>query len=220
MNVPSQDNDSKQIFQFRLRLLLTSVAFCAALMSGIQPLILAAWVAVILFAIWMKAWWSAAAMIAGLVFISATGMATTHQVRLDTGDQRTLLWGIPIEYRPTETELRQALLQLDGARHRREWVTVGERHLSMLRVWYESAGAWAREDQTVAELLMLDLADYEKRDASQQSVEWITVLSMTDFEDEETGGSIFENWESAPEVKSYIAEATHRRRVGAIRSIE
>lgn len=109
------------------------------------------------------------ALIAVLAVILFTGYGTSAQVRLDTGDLRHCILGIPCSYEMMPEPERSTLLQLakNSPILRPDWYTCAVFPLRtsnnshyMCRGFYRDAARWAGTDATIARFAAEDIATY------------------------------------------------------------
>ncbi|WP_146585754.1 hypothetical protein [Posidoniimonas polymericola] len=152
-------------------------------------------------------------IVVGLAVITSTGVGSSVQVRLDTGDQRVCYWGIPAYYRLMPPEVRRTLASLEDEEAPNRWVwcatQVGSNNAdAMVHRFYRCAAVWVSEDREVAKLIVRDLADYLRKTHATQGLPdcspmlWPDVVEVgEDFAD----GTVVVGWASMPEVQRYLA---------------
>ncbi len=198
-------------FQFSLRLLLVVTFFVSIVLGlGIHgiPLIAAATAAVFLLRKRKRGW--AAGVVVGLLFVTLLGAGTSVEVRLDTGDQRTLLWGIPVAFHPMDDSARRALLSVDDpvVPPRWEWCAqqVGSNNAdAMVYRFYYEASAWVDEDPEIAKLVVRDLADYMRSTHARYSLPECTAMIWPDVVDcSQEPARVIDGWKENPGVLGYL----------------
>ena len=201
---------------------LTAVAVVLAFGFGVLPLLGAAWAIPHLWKKGQSGW--AGAVVAGLLILPLLGVGTSVSVRLDTGDQRTEVWGIPISWAPMREPARSSLLTLKGADSRRRWrwcaQQVGSNNANaMVRRFYVDAAAWVDVDPEVAQFVVADIASYVETTHATSGLPDCTTLIWPDVIDRSTGTPrVLDAWEHNPDVLAYLAQkgynpssAKHRR---------
>ena len=160
--------------------------------------------------------WAAAlgtcALIVGLPALIVSGVA--FQVRLDTGDQRVAIWGIPFEGRPMSVGPREALLSLNDPGTPRRWVSCDRRGGSnrtdvMLYDFYRRASAWVDVEPEIAKLAVRDLADWVSATHARHGLPHCTsVISATVVERYGPPGDrrvrVVDGWRRDPDVQFYL----------------
>lgn len=204
-------NDDDAPIHFTLKSILIVVAAVAIVLAfGVRvlPLVCAAWFVTHLWNKGQSGW--AGLVIIGLCYLSIQDFATSVSVRLDTGDQRTEVWGIPISWAPMPEPARSALLTLKGADSRRRWQLV--RHFGthnvrhMVRQFYADAAAWVDVDPEVARFVVADIATYVETPHATTIGPFGTLL-RPDVIDRSTGTSrVLDKWEQNANVLAYLAQ--------------
>ena len=154
----------------------------------------------------------AGTVIACFLFVTFLGFGTSALVRLDTGDQRQLLWGIPIRQMPMYDSPRQALLLLHDPEIREEWTWCAQQLGSnnadlMVYSFYGRAAAWVDVDPEIAKLLVRDIANYVRTTHAMQGLPNCSGMIglNVDQDHEHDRWRVIEGWQSKPEVIDYLA---------------
>ncbi len=157
----------------------------------------------------------AAAIVLTLVLcgVSILGMADSRQVRLDTGDQRRLFWGIPIVDEPMEQNQRRALSSLNAGVPA-EWVWCGTRSpgwsgcgsVAVYQEYYYAA-AWIAIDPPIACQVLRNVADHTRRTGGMSGTPspCHAMWSPDVLIDDGAGGlQLVQGWQDNPRVKTYL----------------
>jgi hypothetical protein len=199
-------------YQFSLLSLLLAfpvVAWCVG--TGIQGTVLgAAIIAAVLLNIKRKRW-AAAGVIAGFLVLSSIGVGNSVEVRLDTGDQRFLFWGIPTGgSRCLRPELRDRLLTLDDPEVPSQWVwcatQVGSNNAdAMVFGFYRAAASWIEVDPAIAKLLIRDISTYVRTTHATHGLPECTSMLFPDVVERNDGRyQVVANWRNNPDVQWYL----------------
>lgn len=188
--------------------LLTAVAVVLAFGASVLPLVGTTWGVIYL---WKKGQTGlAAAVVAGFLISPIVGIGSSVSVRLDTGDQRTEIWGIPISWTIMHEPARSALLSLEGADSLRRWrwcaQQVGSNNADrMVYGFYVDAAAWVDVDPRVAKLVVADIASYvETTHATSGLPDCITMSGPDVIDRSAENRRVFDGWRQNPDVMAYL----------------
>ncbi len=198
--------------QFSLRaLLLTVLVVAIGFSCGAAGLVLAAAVAGTCYFLLKNEVAKAIGVTAGFLFLSCSGVGDSVQVRLDTGDQRRLFWGIPVSDRPMETESRRAIVSLEDLDVPQRWASCAPKVGSnspdgMIYRYYNCAAAWVDVDPEIGKFVIRDIADYVQTTHGARGLPTFTSMTWPDVVSRQDDGMrVVEAWKDNPEVQAYLA---------------
>jgi hypothetical protein len=181
------------LFTFRLQVVIFAVAVIAVVYLFVQ-----------------RRAKPALGILAVILILSCLGFGNTMQVRLDTGDQRDLFWGIPFHYRNLDPESRRALLSLGDSDVPNQWIwcatAVGWNQVGFgVQRDYRCAAAWVNVDPEIAKLIVRDLAAYVQSThalrglPSCTSMLWPPVIDPSKFPYQ-----VIAEWKTDQGVRDYL----------------
>jgi hypothetical protein len=200
-------------YQYGLRSLLLAfpiVAWCLG--TGIRGSVLAAAVIAMVFLLIKRRRWPAFGVFVAILVLSGLGLGDSVEVRLNTGDQRLLFWGVPIRsYRCLRPELRQRLLSLDDSEVPPQWVwcatKVGSNNADiMVFEFYRAVTAWVEIDPEIAKLVVRDIAKYLQTTHATHGLPDCNTMIWPDVVEQADDGRyhVVPNWRKNPEVQWYL----------------
>jgi hypothetical protein len=184
------------------------IVWCVA--TGIYGCILAATVVGIGFLLRRRRPKLAIGVGACFISLACGGVGTWVEVRLDTGDQRLLVWGMPFHYESLQPELRQRLLSLNDPQIPKQWVwcatRVGTNNADyMVFRFYCKAVAWLEIDPEIAKLVVRDIAKYVQTTHGRRGAPecWSMLWRPIDCDNDDKC-HVKKNWRDDPNVQSYL----------------
>lgn len=212
----SKDNDASIRFTLRSVFVATAaVAIVFALGLPVLPLVGAACVVPYLWKKGQTGW--AGMIVAWLLICPLLGVGITFSLRLDAGDLRTEVWGIPMSWSRTHEPARSELLALKGADSRRRWQRVyqtGSHNVRrMIRQFYVDATAWVDVDPEIARFIVADIASYAETERTAPEVPFCVRLIRSHVIDRSTGTArVLDGWEQNPDVLAYLTQKGYNPR--------
>jgi hypothetical protein len=156
----------------------------------------------------------AASLAVALVFFISTwlGFGWSTSVRLDTGDQRYLCWGVPVWGWPMNESAREALRSVSDPALEGKWEWCAEQvgtnyAAGMVYSFYYKASAWVSEDPAIAKLIVRDLAAYLCSTHAEYDLPECYIMLWPEVVDT-TGNhpQVIDGWREHPEVQAYLAK--------------
>ncbi|HBN77677.1 MAG TPA: hypothetical protein DD473_18070 [Planctomycetaceae bacterium] len=175
-----------------------------------MPLVFTIWV---VFNLWKNehANWAVTVVVVFLILMNFE-LGRSVDVRLDTGDQRIMHWGIPVDYRPMYEPARSSLLKLNGENARIDWCYCAQQHNSnrpdqMMYKFYATAAAWGDVNPEIARLVVRDIAFYMQTTHAYRGLPDSFSMISFDVIDRTNGVvRIADGWQKNPQVLEYLTE--------------
>jgi len=153
-------------------------------------------------------------VIAAFLFLSCMGFGYSVEFRLDTGDERFLLWGVPYSYRSSRPEL----LSLNDTEIPKRWVwcatQVGSNNADiMVSDFYYGAALWVEVDPEIAKLIMRDIAEYLQSTHATHGLPECMEMTGSDVIEYNNGRPyVVKDWQANPRVQFYLEKKEYIHR--------
>jgi len=198
-------------FQYSLLSVLLLIAIVAVTIAfGIYFLGLLIAIAIVTSLLRERNWLGAGIVACSMLAMSMLGVGVSTQIRLDTGDQRTTVWGVPLIVFRMPDSARNALLSLRTNQQPIRWCicarNVGSHHPdAMLWRMYQGAAAWVPVNNKVAHLVLHDIADYvESTHGTRGGPECYDLLVSPVLVGVPNNYRIADEWQDSAEVQAYL----------------
>ena len=206
------ESENNRRFHFTQITLFFAMACTMILGFGIRcvPLVFIIWVVLNLWKTEHSNW--AIAVVVVFLSLMYFGVGRSVDVRLDTGDQRIVQWGIPVDYRPMYEPARSSLLKLKMENARIEWCWCAKQDSSnrpdrMMYNFYAAASAWGDVNPEIARLVVRDIAFYmQTTHANRGLPDYFSMISFDVIDRTNGVVRIADGWQKNPQVLDYLTE--------------
>jgi hypothetical protein len=204
-------------WQFRLVHAFAALTVaCAMLACGVRIIIFGMAITGIWWCIHRRLYVEATTIVACVITLSIFGFGIDTQVRVSTGDQRLVFWGVPVAFSSLEGEYRDYVVRETRMSGSPEWVSLHDSNgtgnrASMVRSFYKDAALWAKESPELGGYILQDIADHlRSRKANSQLPKCVAVLGPPLVLGSGNDRSIAVGWRDSEIVQAYLREAEHR----------
>lgn len=152
-----------------------------------------------------------AILLFAMVSFFVLSTAATTEIRLDTGDTRTTLFGVEVSRSRMQVETRTKLLSLKNDETRDRWIRLGagyegRKRGSIYGVYYRESVAWIDVDTKIAAVVAEDMAMcIEHRDDGKAPMDVGCMLwPLVESRDGGKTYVVSDRWSSDPFVIRYL----------------